>query len=56
MFRMWHVEGRREVREGFLMGSMSQKGHLEDLEVDGWTILKWILKNWDVAHGLNSYE
>jgi hypothetical protein len=56
MFRVWHVEGRGEVRAVFLRGSMNQRGHLEDLEVDGWTILKWILKNWDVAHGLDSSE
>lgn len=56
MFHMWNVEGRGEVRAGFLRGSTSQKGHLEDIEVDGWTILKWILKNWNVAHELNSSE
>jgi hypothetical protein len=44
------------VSAGFSRGSMSQRGHVEDLEVDGWTILKWILKNWDVAHGLDSSE
>jgi len=40
MFRMRHVEGRGEVRAGFLRGSMIQRRHLEDLEVDGLTILK----------------
>jgi hypothetical protein len=37
-------------------GKHESKSHLEDLEVDGWTILKWILKNWDLAHGLDSSE
>jgi hypothetical protein len=27
-----------------LVGKPETKKHLEDLEVDGWTILKWILK------------
>ena len=55
MFRKWHVERRgEEVRAGILKRSMSQRGHLEDLEVDGWTILKWTLKNRDVAYGLDS--
>jgi len=53
---MWHVVGREEVRTGLLRRIMNKRGHLENLEVDGWTILKWILKNWNIAHGLGSSE
>jgi hypothetical protein len=32
---------------------MRERGHLEDLDVDGKKILKWILKKVDMGHGLD---
>jgi hypothetical protein len=32
---------------------MRERGHLEDLDVDGKNIIKWIFKKWDLGHGLD---
>jgi len=40
---MWHVWGRR----GFWHENLNERGHLEDLVVDGRIILKCILKVWE---------
>jgi len=29
------------------LGGLRERGHLEDLKIDGRLILKWIIKNWD---------
>ena len=34
---------REEVRRGFTWGDLRERGHLEDLGIDG-RILKWIFK------------
>jgi hypothetical protein len=39
--------GRREVDTGFLWGNFREGDHLEDPDVDGRIILKWILEKWD---------
>jgi hypothetical protein len=31
----------------FWWGDLRKRGHLEDLEIDGRIILKWIFKKWD---------
>jgi hypothetical protein len=36
--RMWEKRNKR-----ILVGKTEGKSHWEDREVDGWTILKWIL-------------
>jgi hypothetical protein len=36
-----------EINTEFWLGNPREGGHLEDLDVDGKTILKWIFKNWD---------
>jgi hypothetical protein len=40
------VEGG-EVRVGFCWGVLREKGHLEDLGVDGRIITKWMSKKWN---------
>jgi hypothetical protein len=39
--------GAGEVHTGFWRGDMRERDHLEDLGIDGRTILKWICKNWN---------
>ena len=42
---MWHVWGREGgVHIGFWWGNLSERDHLEDLDVDGRTILECTLK------------
>jgi hypothetical protein len=44
---MWHVWETREVHTRFWWGDLRERGHLEDLGLDGRIILKYILKKWD---------
>jgi len=39
------VEGRGEYR--VLVGTLGERDHLEDRDLDGRIILKWIFKKWD---------
>jgi hypothetical protein len=32
-----------------------ERDHVEDLSVEGKIILKWIFKEWDGGHGLDSF-
>jgi len=41
------------VRTGFCWGNLSERGHLEDLAIDGKIILKLTFKKWIGGHGLN---
>jgi hypothetical protein len=50
---MWHVWVRGEVHTGFWWGNLREGNNLEDLGVDGRTILKWIFKKWMERHGLD---
>ena len=34
-------------------GDLRERDHLENAEVDGRTIIKWIFKKWDGGHGLD---
>jgi hypothetical protein len=36
--------GRRGMHIGYWWESQKVRGHWEDLDVGGWTILKWILE------------
>jgi len=36
--------GMGEVHKGFWWGSLRERNHLEDPDIDGMIILKWILK------------
>jgi hypothetical protein len=42
-----------EVHTGFWWGDLGERGHLKDLGMDGWVILKWIFKQWDGGPGLD---
>jgi hypothetical protein len=44
---MWYVRETGYVHTGFWRGDLRDRGHLEDLGVDGRIILKWFLKKWD---------
>jgi hypothetical protein len=48
---MWRVWGRGEVFTGFRWGSLREKDHLGDPDVDGRIILRWILRNWEGVVG-----
>jgi hypothetical protein len=39
--------GRRGMHIGYWWGSQTEKGHWEDQDVGGWTILKYILERYD---------
>jgi len=41
--------GRREVYTGFWWGNLRERNHLEDADVDGTIILKWIFRKFDVG-------
>jgi hypothetical protein len=36
--------GRRGIHIGYSCESQKERCHLEDQDIGGWTILKWILK------------
>jgi hypothetical protein len=44
---------RGEVHTGFWWGDRRKGDHLEDLDVDGRIILKWIFKKWDGDGGMD---
>jgi len=44
---MWHVWATGEVHARFWWADPREREHLEDLGVDGTTILKFIFKKWD---------
>jgi hypothetical protein len=44
---MQHVWERREVCTGFWWGNLREGGHLEDPDIDGRIILRWIFRKWD---------
>jgi hypothetical protein len=45
--------GRVEVYTGFLWGNLRERNHLEDPGVDGRITLRWVLRKWNVGHGLD---
>ena len=36
-----------------LVGKLEGRNHWGDLGIDGWIILGWISRRWDVPHGLD---
>ena len=50
---MWCVWGRVEVYTGFSWGNLRGRDYMEDPDVDGRIILKYIFAKWDGGgHGL----
>jgi hypothetical protein len=45
----WERRGAYRV----LVGNLREGDHLEDPDIDGRTMLKWILEKWDGGHGLD---
>jgi len=46
---MWRVWVRRRGCKGSWWGNRREGDHWGDLGVDGWIILGWITRRWDVA-------
>jgi len=44
---MWHALEIGEVHTGFWWDNLRERDHLEDLDVDGRLIFKWIFGKWD---------
>jgi len=51
---MKHAWGRGEVNTGFWWGNLRERDHLEDQDVDGRAILRWIFRKWDVGASTGS--
>ena len=41
--------GRREAYTGLWWGNLRVRDHMEDPGADGWIILRWIFRKWDVG-------
>jgi len=41
------------VYTGLWWGNLREGDHLEDADVDGRVILRWIFRKWDGVHGLD---
>jgi len=50
---MWRVWGWRGGCIGSWWGNRKERDHWGDLGVDGWIILRWISRRWDVKCGLD---
>jgi len=50
---MLYVQGRGEVHTGFWWGDLREGDHMEDLDVEGTIILKWISGSRMRGHGLD---
>jgi len=49
---MWHVWEKGEMHTGFWWRNLSERGHLENLGLDGRIMLKLIFKTCNVWRGL----
>ena len=46
---MWHIWVRRGGCIGYWWGNRRETDHWGDLGVDGWIMLGWIFRRWDVG-------
>jgi len=46
--------GERRGLYGVLVGNLRARAHLRDPGVDGWIILRWIFRKWDVGIRIES--
>jgi len=60
---MYGGGGGEEGHTGFWCGNLRERNHLDDLEVDGKIILRWIFKKWggdmdciDLAHDMDGWR
>ena len=44
---MWHLRRRGNVHTGFWRENLKEGDHLEDADIDGRVILKWIFEKWN---------
>jgi len=44
-----HVWGKVEASTGFWWGNLRERGHLENPEINGRVILRWIFRKCDVG-------
>jgi len=42
-------EGRGEAYTGFWCVNLKERDHLGDADINGWIILRWMCKKWDVG-------
>jgi len=47
---MWREWVRRGGPVGSWWGNQRERGHWGDLGIDGWIILGWISRRWDVGY------
>ena len=40
-------KGRGEGYTGFWWGNLGERHHFQDSSVDGWIVLRWIIRKWD---------
>ena len=45
----WKGHGERRGEYGVLVRKSEEKSHMEDPDVDGRIILRWIFRKWDVG-------
>jgi len=50
---MWRVWVRRGGCIGSCWGNRGEGDHWGDLDVDGWIILEWISRRWNVGYGID---
>jgi hypothetical protein len=47
------VEGEKSCITGFWWRNLGDREHLEEPDVDGIIILRWIFRKWDGEHGMD---